>query len=267
MSQYYDRKLKGLCVDCSKPAMNDSVRCESCNEKQKIKSQANRDKAKKAGLCMACLKNKPEDGYSVCAKCREDWRTYYKDKIQKERERANQKRKKYKENGLCTSCGGKRDTHRLKCKKCHEKSLQSENKIRAERKKKGLCAECGKNKPIAGKVSCESCSNMRKEEHQKNKAHRNYVSQELRKRLRNEVLAAYGGKCNCCGEAEPLFLEIDHVQGGGSKQRRVIHGGVAFYYWLKEQNYPQDDYQILCRNCNFGKYRNNGVCPHQKERT
>ena len=28
---------------------------------------------------------------------------------------------------------------------------------------------------------------------------------------------------------------------------------------------PQDRYQLLCANCNFGKLMNGGVCPHQSK--
>lgn len=30
-------------------------------------------------------------------------------------------------------------------------------------------------------------------------------------RVREEMLAAYGGRCMCCGEDEPMFLELDHI--------------------------------------------------------
>lgn len=34
---------------------------------------------------------------------------------------------------------------------------------------------------------------------------------------------------------------------------------------LKRQGWPQDRYQLLCANCNFGKLMNGGVCPHQSK--
>jgi len=37
--------------------------------------------------------------------------------------------------------------------------------------------------------------------------------------------------------------------------------GVNMARWLKKNNYP-DGFQVLCMNCNLGKQRNNGVCPH-----
>jgi ABC-type uncharacterized transport system substrate-binding protein len=37
----------------------------------------------------------------------------------------------------------------------------------------------------------------------------------------------------------------------------------GFYKWLARNGYPSG-FQILCMNCNHGKSRNGGVCPHQR---
>ena len=77
-----------------------------------------------------------------------------------------------------------------------------------------------------------------------------------------EVIAAYGGKCACCGETEPLFLTIDHINGDGAERRRQGEGfGGGLYYTLKRLGYPKDAYQLLCFNCNCSKHQF-GVCPH-----
>lgn len=77
----------------------------------------------------------------------------------------------------------------------------------------------------------------------------------------------YGGKCVCCGENNCIFLTIDHINGKGSAQRKKLFGsnkvcGQDFYSWLKKNNYPKDNYQILCFNCNFAKHVY-GKCVHQ----
>ena len=33
------------------------------------------------------------------------------------------------------------------------------------------------------------------------------------------------------------------------------------YIWLKNNNFPEG-FQVLCFNCNCGKARNKGICPH-----
>lgn len=91
-------------------------------------------------------------------------------------------------------------------------------------------------------------------------------SKRLSAELRREVFARYGGMvCACCGETEPKFLSIDHINNDGAEMRRKgVHGngGVAFYQWLRKSGFP-DGFQVLCMNCNVGKHRNGGVCPHQ----
>ena len=82
-----------------------------------------------------------------------------------------------------------------------------------------------------------------------------------KKRLREKVLLAYGNKCACCGEAEPLFLEIDHTNNDGAEHRQTIPRN-RLYQWLKKHNFPAG-FQILCCNCNRGKWLNGGVCPHK----
>lgn len=89
-------------------------------------------------------------------------------------------------------------------------------------------------------------------------------------RCRDEVYAAYGGyKCNCCGETERMFLSIDHVHNDGAEERRsgkYKGAGSSFYLWLRKNNFP-NGYQVLCMNCQSGKHRNGGVCPHQTSST
>jgi hypothetical protein len=87
-------------------------------------------------------------------------------------------------------------------------------------------------------------------------------------RCREQVFEAYGGyKCNCCGETERMFLSIDHINNDGAEERRsgkYNGGGSAFYNWLRKSKFPQG-YQVLCMNCQVGKHRNGGVCPHQRK--
>ncbi len=85
------------------------------------------------------------------------------------------------------------------------------------------------------------------------------------RRLRNRgiVLRAYGGfppKCSCCGESNFKLLTIDHVNNDGLIHRNSITG--MLYDWLIKKNFPSG-FDVLCMNCNWGKYKNHGVCPHK----
>lgn len=82
--------------------------------------------------------------------------------------------------------------------------------------------------------------------------------------VKQEAVSKYGGKCFCCGEMQIVFLSIDHIGGGGNKQRREIgiDGGVQFYYWLRRNNWPTG-YRAACHNCNMATHIL-GKCPHVK---
>lgn len=94
-------------------------------------------------------------------------------------------------------------------------------------------------------------------------------SRKYRAKLKNQIMAAYGGSspcCACCGETHREFLAVDHIHGGGNKHRREIGTlGWDFYKWLVDHKFPEG-FQLLCHNCNFAKSHGACVCPHQKER-
>lgn len=81
---------------------------------------------------------------------------------------------------------------------------------------------------------------------------------------KKKILDHYGWTCNCCGEANPLFLTVDHVHNDGFRDRHpggAKLSGLALYRKIIKEGFPKR-YQILCMNCNHGKRMNNGICPH-----
>lgn len=83
------------------------------------------------------------------------------------------------------------------------------------------------------------------------------------RRIREEVIEHYGGKCVCCGENRYEFMAIDHINGGGVQHRKSIGwSGNSIAKWLRKNDYP-DGFRILCHNCNLAKgfYK---VCPHER---
>jgi hypothetical protein len=97
---------------------------------------------------------------------------------------------------------------------------------------------------------------------QRNKAKLAAQKHDRRKRVRVEGLAAYGGKCTCCGEDQVEFLTFDHVNGRNKREKRVT--GYKAWYVAKRLGYPPE-FTVLCFNCNCAKgiY---GKCPHQRKK-
>jgi hypothetical protein len=95
-------------------------------------------------------------------------------------------------------------------------------------------------------------------------------NRERREEILKELVEAYGGKCQCCGEDTLLFMTIDHIFNDGANHRRKLgipgKSGIHIYRELKRLGYPKDRYRLLCFNCNCGRARNGGTCPH-KERS
>ncbi len=79
------------------------------------------------------------------------------------------------------------------------------------------------------------------------------------KKIKLEMISAYGGRCSLCGETHWEFLTIDHINGGGSRHRKTVGSGGAFYRWLKRRGWPKGEYRLLCANCNCSGTQNKRV--------
>jgi hypothetical protein len=86
---------------------------------------------------------------------------------------------------------------------------------------------------------------------------------KYRAKLKKETLAAYGNKCVCCEEKNPMFLTLDHIKNDGKEHRKKFPTTVLLQVWLKKHNWPKNIVQVLCFNCNLGKHQNGGICPHK----
>ena len=143
---------------------------------------------------------------------------------------------------------------------------EHQKQIRRKRKSVGMCTACGQATPVTGQVKCAICKHK---DTRYRTAHKPEISISSAKRninMRDAAIMAYGGYvCKCCGETEPMFLTLDHVNNDGADHRRELgqQGGPAFYKWPRDHQYPIG-FQVLCMNCNFGKQRNGGCCPHSK---
>lgn len=155
-----------------------------------------------------------------------------------------------KRQGLCRDCGkGPPSKPGGKCESCRLRKREYDRGRRDRFRQAGLCGDCGKNPLAAGRSKCKECL-----------AEASKLSCSAHKSAKAEIIEAYGGRCSCCGEADPAFLSVDHVNNDGAEHRREIGRG-SLYWWLRRNNYPPG-FQILCFSCNFAKSKNGGVCPH-----
>lgn len=99
---------------------------------------------------------------------------------------------------------------------------------------------------------------------EKNRAKRYGYNKKHYEKLKNELFATYGHCCQCCGESERSFLTIEHLKGNGGKERKICGPLAVMRKAIRSRDFSQ--YTILCMNCNVGKHRNGGVCPHIKEK-
>ena len=90
-----------------------------------------------------------------------------------------------------------------------------------------------------------------------------------RDEIKREIIAYYSNGmncCACCGESTYNFLSLDHIKNDGASHRKEFGGRKSyshdkFYKSLIDDGYPAG-IQVLCMNCNWGKQRNGGICPH-----
>ncbi len=87
------------------------------------------------------------------------------------------------------------------------------------------------------------------------------------RKVREQVFNHYGWKCTCCGESNPGFLTIDHINNDGCKElgkdgKTRVKGGSAFYALIIKEGFPIN-LQTLCFQCNCGRGANRGICPHK----
>jgi|SRR5882672_4783921 len=87
-------------------------------------------------------------------------------------------------------------------------------------------------------------------------------------RIKAEWAAAYGNKCECCGDQHLEFFVDDHIDGSGAIERRSRKSGNTGHpvrLRLRKLGWPKENHRILCHNCNEAR-SHFGYCPHELER-
>lgn len=226
------RREAGQCVQCGNDAGGKS-KCAPCAEKDKACRQARQEKRAASGQCKQCGQPAKEG----CLNCQ--------DCITKLTACATNRYHRNKAAGVCRNCG-EDSGGASRCGDCKEAFGEYVKEWYESRKAAGLCVNCTEP-ATAETVLCETC-----------RERKNGIARDRWLRLKTAAFAAYGGPvCVGCGEDEIEVLEIDHIDGGGTKHRKSI-GLANMYLWLKQQGYPAG-YRVLCPTCNKKAHR--GLLP------
>lgn len=75
-------------------------------------------------------------------------------------------------------------------------------------------------------------------------------SRKNNSKLKSDVISKYGGKCAACGFKDMAGLSIDHINGGGSKERRTLSGR-TLYARLRREAEIRADLRVLCMTCQW----------------
>jgi hypothetical protein len=130
--------------------------------------------------------------------------------------------------------------------------MKTSNDYKKQWKSEGRCVNCG-DYNLATTTRCFECNEAQLAR-----------SKKFRDKRKKIVFEHFGNRCVCCGETNPLFLTIDHINNNGNIERKKnkMYNYNNFYTWIIQHNFP-DDLQVLCWNCNMGKAINKGICPHK----
>jgi len=74
-----------------------------------------------------------------------------------------------------------------------------------------------------------------------------------RRNIRLALVNLMGGKCVVCGETDPIYFQIDHVNNDGGGRYRKEHEINTSMYLASP-----DRFQLMCANCNWAKEKNGG---------
>lgn len=201
-----------------------------------------------------CPRQTTQD-FKICDNCRARDKRYkdnHKSKIKiKNREYQKQQRLKHKESGVCLTCGSAKQLNKLSCINCQQRATASRLKNYNNFKLNDKCSACGEELN-GNKFRCQKCHT----------AHLLSGKKQWREK-RQLVLNKYGTKCACCKISVYEFLELDHINGGGTQHRNLI--GTNMVRWIIKNNFPPI-FQILCANCNRSKGKFE-ICQHIQEPT
>lgn len=86
--------------------------------------------------------------------------------------------------------------------------------------------------------------------HEKDLAAARANNRRQQRHIKERVFEILGRKCVRCGFDDVRALQVDHIEGGGSRERKEKGTWTVYYNVVKTGG---KGYQILCANCNVIK--------------
>ena len=142
-----------------------------------------------------------------------------------------------------------------KCSKC-KRTLSLRNFHRDIQKKDRLTSSC---KDCRRRAQIEEYEKYRKRNLNYNKKYygknREKIMEAHKKhriKVFTEIFNLLGNQCVKCGMKDKRVLQIDHIEGGGYKHKKIKGCGMSYYEEILESiKNKENKYQLLCANCNF----------------
>jgi len=125
------------------------------------------------------------------------------------------------------------------------------------RRSRGLCVQCGEP---SSRVRCAECAAANNKRQQNLKA----------ERIAHGICFRCGKNKTAAQQCESCYLKHSERavkwRINNPKYKRATHNKSSknLVWWLTDNDYPEG-FQILCWNCNMGKARNGGICPHKSQ--
>lgn len=82
-------------------------------------------------------------------------------------------------------------------------------------------------------------------------------TKSYRDRFKLRVYEKLGSVCSKCGFSDIRAIQIDHVNGGGSKELSKLTWAQYMKKVEKSADEGTGEYQLLCANCNWIKRQEN----------
>lgn len=125
------------------------------------------------------------------------------------------------------------------------------------------CCVCHEEKPLTEfgnnkrnldglQYACKVCYNERSKKWAKKHRSKIKTYPSTLKNLRYKILKRLGAICNKCGFLDIRALQIDHIDGGGTKERKKYKNYYGYIQYLRSLSDIElkASYQCLCANCN-----------------